>query len=211
MVVGAAAAVAELELREEHAVLADHGIEKIFRDMTSELITAQPAAPVEFMIDYLRTTHGGADAKGSGSGGAQAKDAQYKDEGKDDDPPPDSEDEDDEGDYADFEPIKPQLATKKRKRKKDEEAAAMEDNPAEENPENSSENCPCGPVKWLHVHHNHGLHAHALARGRCVRGRRARHGRAREPRRVRGPCGHGVHARLPHRQRDELREQLDKV
>jgi len=96
------------------AYLADHGIEKIFRDMTSELITAQPAAPVDFMIDYLRTTHGGADAKGSGSGGAQAKDAQYKDEGKDDDPPPDSEDEDDEGDYADFEPIKPQLATKKR-------------------------------------------------------------------------------------------------
>ena len=47
------------------------------------------------------------------------------------------------------------LATKKRKRKKDEDAAAMEDNPAEENPENSPENCPCGPVKWLHVHHNH--------------------------------------------------------
>ena len=55
------------------AYLTDHGIEKIFRDMTSELITAQPAAPIEFMIEYLRTQHLGAEAKGSADGGAQAK------------------------------------------------------------------------------------------------------------------------------------------
>lgn len=55
------------------AYLTDHGIEKIFRDMTSELITAQPASPIDFMIEYLRTQHGGADAKGSADGGAQAK------------------------------------------------------------------------------------------------------------------------------------------
>jgi len=94
------------------AYLTDHGIEKIFRDMTSELITAQPASPIDFMIEYLRTQHGGADAKGSADGGAQAKnEAQYKDEGKDEEP--ESDEDDDEGDYADFE-LKPVVASKKR-------------------------------------------------------------------------------------------------
>jgi len=72
-------------------------VEKIFRDMTSELITAQPAAPVEFMINFLRKNYLPADAKESLSEPLGAKDDEYKDEGKSDD-----SSEDDEDDYADY-------------------------------------------------------------------------------------------------------------
>jgi len=76
--------------------------------MTSELITAQPAAPVEFMIEFLRANHLPADAKASPGEELGAKDDDYKDEGKSDD-----SSEDDEDDYIDYEepaPARPSRA-----------------------------------------------------------------------------------------------------
>jgi len=95
---GPAAAFVSAEQQTWEAYLAAHGIEPLFRTLTTELITRQPADPVAFLIRSLQEKKHTAVTLA-----AEAKEdaAAVRDASKDDDDDKD-DDEDDEADYADF-------------------------------------------------------------------------------------------------------------
>jgi hypothetical protein len=60
------------------AYLAAHGVEKLYRDMTAELIATTPESPVKFMYQYLaqhypEVLEGDAEAAEDGGTGAADK------------------------------------------------------------------------------------------------------------------------------------------
>ena len=93
--------------------LAEHGIEKIYKEITAEMISQQPAKPIKFMYDYLKQHYPDEvceeEKKTSAPQPAPVENAVEE-------PPEDDEDEDedDEADYAEFIEVKPVDKNKKR-------------------------------------------------------------------------------------------------
>ena len=103
--------------------LAKHAVEKIYRDMTAEMIADQPESPVKFMYAYLAKNYPEVTAGADGGGAPAAavptstSDGVQTDAAAGDDDCYGSDEEgsdDDDNDYADFIPAKPVDKTKKR-------------------------------------------------------------------------------------------------
>lgn len=93
--------VAQQKKWEEY--LEKHGVEKIYREMTAQMIAEEPAVPIKFMIEYLTKQLG------------ETRVTVSEEKACDDEEEEDEEEEDeDEDDYADFLPVKPVDKHKKR-------------------------------------------------------------------------------------------------
>lgn len=82
--------------------LSKHNVEKIYRDMTAEMISSQPEVPVKFMFEYIKKEF-------AAELGLEAAAPAAAEEELDD-----YDDEDDEDDYTDFVPVKQVDKNKKR-------------------------------------------------------------------------------------------------